>query len=541
MNNFIIMEKNTKSVHEEEYKSINIFSVFNGKLLNVKKLNEKKDDDSDIHSDIHSFDKFKYIVDDSFRYKDNLSPEQEKAFLLFKEGKNIFITGAGGTGKTKLINIFNKYIENTYFSGKYQEDTTSIKQCSITKCGNRKNIQICALTGCATLLLKCGAKTLHSWSGIKLAKGPSDKIILNVLKNKKCVSNWKKTHILIIDEVSMLSMKIFEIIEIIGRNIKKCNLPFGGIQVVFLGDFFQLPPVSSLDEPDSEKFCFESSKWFDVFPIENHIELKTMFRQKDPEYISILKEIRIGNISEKSVEILNKYVGRKKPEDIIPTKLFPVNVKANFVNQEMYSNINNKDEYIYECDIVENCEMYIDTGTDFSVEVKKKCKSISLEEKERETNSIINNMPCPKILSLKIGCIVMCRCNLDMDNGICNGSQGIVISFTEEKENIYPVVRFENGAVKLIKYKSWQSEDYPCIAIYQIPLILSWAQTIHKMQGATLSSAEIDVGETVFEYGQAYVAFSRLKSLDGLYLLSFSPKKIKANPKVIEFYEKNFL
>ena len=523
------MEEITKSIHEE-YKSINISSSFNEKILNVKKLDKKNVNGAD------SFDKFKYIVDnnDLFSYKESLSPEQEKAFSLFKEGKNIFITGAGGTGKTKLINIFNKYIETTYFSEKYYEEerkysisdyTNNSTRQFITKCGNRKNIQICALTGCATLLLKCGAKTLHSWSGIKLAKGPSDKIILNVLKNKKSISNWTKTHILIIDEVSMLSMKIFEIIEIIGRNIKNRNLPFGGIQVVFLGDFFQLPPVSSFDEPDSEKFCFESSKWFDVFPIENHIELKTMFRQKDPEYISILKEIRIGNISEKSVEILNKYIGRKKPEDIIPTKLFPVNVKANFVNQEMYSNINNKDEYIYECDIVENCEMYIDTGTDFSLDVKRKCKSISSEEKERETNSIINNMPCPKILSLKIGCIVMCRCNLDMDNGICNGSQGIVISFIEEKENIYPFVRFENGAVKLIKYKSWQSEDYPCIVIYQIPLILSWAQTIHKMQGATLSSAEIDVGKTVFEYGQAYVAFSRLKSLDGLYLLSFSPKK----------------
>lgn len=444
-----------------------------------------------------------------------LSKEQMNAFELFKKGENLFITGPGGTGKTKLISVFNDY--------------------AISR---GKNIQICALTGCAALLLKCGARTIHSWSGIRLAKGESDKIVNSTMKNYRAISNWKKTDILIIDEVSMMSMKIFDILEDIARiSRKKFDKKFGGMQIVLLGDFFQLPPVGDPFSPETESFCFESKKWEHVFPLKNHIELVTIFRQKDPVYVSILQDIRRGVVTEEAIHVLKQHVGRVRTDDCVSTKIFAINNRADFINNQMYKKIID-DEYSFECDVVLNCSTYLESGDAFSTEVKKKCNSSTELEKQKEVDSILNSLPCPKILSLKVGCIVMCRCNLDMENGICNGSQGKIIQFIEVSGNTYPQVLFENGIIKTIEYQFWQSDELPCVAVFQIPLILAWAQTIHKLQGASLASAEIDIGNTVFEYGQVYVALSRVRSLDGLYLIGFEPSKIKANPKVIDFYEK---
>lgn len=132
----------------------------------------------------------------------------------------------------------------------------------------------------------------------------------------------------------------------------------------------------------------------------------------------------------------------------------------------------------------------------------------------------------------------MCTVNLDMDNSICNGSQGIITDIKElANGTILPIVKFANGIVKAIHLHYWQSEEYPCLAIAQYPLSLAWALTIHKIQGATLNMAEMDIGQSIFEYGQTYVALSRIRSLDGLYLSAFNSKKIGANPKVVAFYE----
>ena len=175
----------------------------------------------------------------------DLSQEQKYAFSLYKKRKNVFISGPGGTGKTRLI----EYI---------------INDCIV----QRRYAQVCAMTGCATLLLPklCNARTLHSWSGIRLCKGESDKIITNVLKYKKNKDAWKKIDILIIDEVSMMSKKILEVLNEIGQRVRYNNQPFGGIQLVFLGDFYQLPPVGTHEDSDTEKFCFESSLWSNIFP-----------------------------------------------------------------------------------------------------------------------------------------------------------------------------------------------------------------------------------------------------------------------------------
>ena len=400
------------------------------------------------------------------------------------------------------------------------------------------------MTGCAALLLGCNAKTLHSWSGIKLARGSNEEVIINVLRNRNAMRLWKKTKILVLDEVSMLSKKIFEIINEIGKRSRNNSAPFGGMQVIFTGDFYQLPPVGKLEEPDTSAFCFESSEWETVFPKQNHVELKTIFRQNDPELIKILSEIRIGKLSKESEDILKKYVKRSPPvediaENFIATKLFPLKSRTEYVNNEMFSKIN-ESTYEFHHHIKTNNITYVNSSEPIERELLLFCQKLPEKEVERITESYISNLSCGKIVSLKKGAVVMCLINLELDNGISNGSQGVIVDFIENDDDAIPIVKFYNGVVRPIPYHYWQMEETPTISIGQIPLSLSWAMTIHKMQGATISRAEIDIGNTVFEYGQIYVALSRIKSLDGLYILNFNPSKIKANPKVIRFYQKYF-
>ena len=454
--------------------------------------------------------------------KDNLditelSPEQKHAYRKFVKGENLFITGPGGTGKTHLIKHLIEF-------------STSIK----------KDIPVCAMTGCAAVLLECNARTLHSWSGIKLAKGESSAVITSVLRNKHTVRRWQKAKGLILDEVSMLSKKIFEIIEKLARAIKKDTRPFGGMQVVFTGDFFQLPPVGTSGEEDTSQFCFESSKWNTVFKSENHIELTTMFRQTDSVYIDILQQIRRGYLNEDKQAILEKYVKRNYDSELtngcVPTKLFPLRSKTDFVNTMMFKRLNEK-EYVSEAIRKTDCTTQMDSTKPLSFETIRKCRDLSENETKYELDLLMNSIPSAQVLRLKKGAAVMCTVNLDMDNSICNGSQGVITDIKELADgSILPIVKFANGVEKTIQLHHWQSEEYPCLAIGQYPLCLAWALTIHKIQGATLNMAEMDIGQSIFEYGQSYVALSRIRSLDGLYLSAFNSKKIGANPKVSEFY-----
>jgi ATP-dependent DNA helicase PIF1 len=396
------------------------------------------------------------------------------------------------------------------------------------------------MTGCAAVILNCNARTLHSWSGIKLAKGPNDKIIAAVLKNRNAVKVWRSTKILILDEVSMLSKKIFEIIEELARIIRKVPLPFGGMQVIFTGDFYQLPPVGTDGDPDTNLFCFESPIWRTVFTLENHIQLKTIFRQTDPQYIEILQQIRCGTLSETNKQLLQTYVKREydpaQHNDCIPTKLFPLRSKVDFVNTQMFSKIKEK-EFIFEVVRKTDCITNLESGKPLNSLVLDMCSKITIQERDYELDQLINNTPCSQILRLKKGVAVMCTVNLDMDNSICNGSQGIVLNILENSSCPGIIVKFSNGIIKTITPHFWQSDDYPTIAIGQYPLCLAWALTIHKIQGATLEMAEIDIGQSVFEYGQTYVALSRIQSLNGLYLSAFHAQKIMANPIVQRFYE----
>ena len=252
--------------------------------------------------------------------RSKLSLEQEYSLQLFEAGQNILITGPAGTGKTCLI-----------------------KQIMASSILSRKKIQICAMTGCAAIILGCNATTLHSWSGIRLAKGTAQEIYESIRTNKKQTAKWRTTNILVVDEVSMMSKRLFDILNFIGKKIRCDARPFGGIQLVFTGDFYQLPPVAG-PEVGSGLFCFESADWESTFLWENHVELKTVFRQKDPIYKEILNNIRVGKIDAENIAVLNSCVNRPydkaKYNGCVPTKLFAIHRKVEEINLQMFNAIN---------------------------------------------------------------------------------------------------------------------------------------------------------------------------------------------------------
>jgi ATP-dependent DNA helicase PIF1 len=296
-------------------------------------------------------------------------------------------------------------------------------------------------------------------------------------------------------------------------------------------------------------FCFESPIWTSVFKQENIVELTTMFRQKDPLYIEILSQIRRGYLDEDKKKILQSYVGRKYDPSLnngcFLTKLFAIRSKTDYMNNTMFSQLEGT-EYVYSVVKKTDCTTYLDSSKPIETHVLRHCSLLSLKELEYETETMVNNLPCSQILRLKRGTAVMCTINLDIEREICNGSQGIVIDIVGGGGGggggggagsvALPVVRFSNGVVMTMQPHFWQSENVPTLSIGQIPLSLAWSLTIHKMQGTTLNMAEIDIGQSIFEYGQSYVALSRVQSLDGLYLSAFHAQKIKANPKVLAFY-----
>jgi len=435
-----------------------------------------------------------------------LSDEQQLAYDKYIQKKNIFITGPGGTGKSTLIKL--------------------IKEDAIKR---SINIQVCALTGCAAVLLQCKAKTLHSWASIGLGNGTIESILNKIVKNKKAVCLWREIDILVIDEISMMSQKIFELLDAIGKKLRKNRNPFGGIQLIFSGDFYQLPPVGNKDEPETSKFCFESEFWFETFKLEDHIQLKKIFRQNEGIYQKILNEIREGKIKRSSNNLLLENVNKKIPENILikPTKLFPTRNKVDNINNNEMNNLSeNQIEY----------EIKYHTNLDISEQELQQKARYTKEDIENELKYLKSNLRCDEKLKLKIGAQVMCIVNKELPNGdmICNGSQGIVIKI---QENGLPVIKYQTGYEMIMDYHIWCSETIPGIGVSQIPLILAWALTIHKSQGSTLDIAEVDVGEDIFECGQTYVALSRVKSLEGLYLTSFDVTKVKINKKVQDFYK----
>jgi ATP-dependent DNA helicase PIF1 len=277
--------------------------------------------------------------------------------------------------------------------------------------------------------------------------------------------------------------------------------------------------------------CFESEEWNTVFRHSNQIQHKKGFRQKDEMYASILNQIREGKLKKKSNDLLLQYVGRDYTTSLVtePTKLYPTRNKVEQINSSrMISLIGEEREY--EIKYMKDLEM---SKTD-----KITRRNFTDKDIQMELDFLAANLLCEKIFKAKIGAQVMCVVNIRTAEGdilVCNGSQGIIVSYCDITG--CPRVKYNNGVELLMSRNVWTSDKIPGIGVSQVPLILAWAITIHKSQGVTLDTAEIDVGAGIFECGQTYVALSRVKSLEGLYLTSFDASKIRINKKVQKFYE----
>lgn len=448
-----------------------------------------------------------------------LSDEQRRAFELFAQGHNVFLTGPGGTGKSELIRRLFR----------------SATQRGLV-------IQVTALTGCAALLLDSKGKTLHSWACVGLGQKPAAETASDILANHFKRQSWRRTQVLVVDEVSMMSRKLFDLLNHVGRVVRGHPRPFGGLQLLFSGDFFQLPPVGSADDPASTQFCFESDQWFATFPQAHHVELKTMFRQQDPVYASILNQLREGRLKRSANELLLRHVGRPRPADmqIEPTLLFPNRASVEQVNGGRMAALQGD---------VRTFALRRRTDLEVSKKEKKVRAQASDAAIQRELDALQANLRCDAYLQLKVGSQVMSIVNF-VDEAtkevyICNGSQGIVTGFCPATGA--PVVRFHGGSSAksteerggkehVMQPYVWLSDAIPGVGVSQIPLILSWALTIHKVQGATLDAAQVDVGHRIFEYGQTYVALSRVRSLDGLFMTAYDPARIRVHPTVKQFY-----
>ena len=424
-----------------------------------------------------------------------LSSHQQNMRDLFLKGYNIFLTGPGGSGKTSIIKVI------------YDDSVKS-----------KKSIHLTAMTGVAAVQLHDKAKTLHSWAGIGLGDQSIDKYISKINSSKVLTNKWKSIDILIIDEVSMLSEDLFNKLEKIARVIRKNNNPFGSIQIVITGDFYQLPPVKN-----NAKFCFESPLFNKIF--EHKIVLDTIFRQKDNELLKILNNIRLGRITKKNIEVLNKRI-IDCDNFIKPVILMPKKSSVDYINNTKLKDLNTE-KIMFERKILDNL--------DTTEEENNYLKMMSMDEYNQELEFLEKYSPVIESLNLKVNCQVMSIINVEEEDKlvISNGTQGVVKKIV----NGLPFVEFENGISRVVNFHTWKCQTIPCCGVSQLPLILSWALTIHKAQGCTLTHCRMNIGDDIFEAGQTYVALSRIKSLDGLYLDAFNPQKIRINPKVKEFYK----
>ncbi|KAH3682032.1 hypothetical protein WICPIJ_006997 [Wickerhamomyces pijperi] len=507
-----------------------------------------------------------------------LSQEQQNVIELILKGSSVFYTGSAGTGKSILLRALITRLRQKY-------------------AGSPGAIGVCASTGLAACNIS--GLTLHSYTGVGLATEDVDALVKKIKRSKKHSERWRNLKVLVIDEISMIDGKLFDKLDEIACRIRRNDEPWGGVQVVCCGDFFQLPPVSKEHEAPA-MFCFESEAWKRT--IKHTIVLKTVFRQKgDLEFIDMLNEMRLGKVSPESEK---KFRALERPlpfDDVETAELFSTRAEVEKANNLRLRNLRTE-EMIYNS---------IDGGAMPSGPT-------------RET--LLANMIAPRKLTLKKGAQVMMLKNLD--ENLVNGSLGKVIDFIDkdtymtyqkvlvdsdhgldflqeeiEKNNLLneslglpprvganqevnvledtvfdflldaksedPVIQEEIYQKKLLMKKlnessrgsklplvkfltpdgqtrcvlvvpeTWTVDDdkqQPLVSRLQLPLMLAWAISIHKSQGQTMPRVKVNL-RRVFEKGQVYVAISRAVSRDGLQVLNFDPYKVLAHEKVTEFYK----
>lgn len=434
----------------------------------------------------------------------SLTSEQEIAFYLFLSGKSMFITGPGGCGKSFLIKHIMQHCHE-----------------------NMVPLGVTALTGAAASLIK--GQTLHGWAGIGKGQDSAKDIAARLYKRPATYKQWKSVKVLIIDEISMMSAGLFNKLHLIAQSVRKNTAFFGGIQLVLCGDFAQLAPI------ESNKFCFESSIWKKHVQ-ENTIYLNRIIRQDDPVFQRILTNLRLGRLSTEDKRVLNTRLITDESEaeieltdedgnviegrTIKATILFPKRKDVNRINELELKKL-----------LRDGAQSKVYKSADYLVDRKTRMPRSMKPQHVGVLNKCTNAV---ESITLAVGAQVMLVKNKCLEDGLVNGSRGVVVEIDGAGN---PVVIFDNGQELTVLPESFEVESGSNMIVRkQVPLILAWALTIHKCQGSTLTNVITDLSG-VFDYAQIYVTLSRVKSLDGLFIVSINYAKATCNPKVRKYYD----
>ncbi|KKR84622.1 MAG: PIF1 helicase [Candidatus Uhrbacteria bacterium GW2011_GWF2_41_16] len=399
---------------------------------------------------------------------------QAEALAILKIGKNVFLTGEPGSGKTHTVNAYISYLRS---------------------CGIEPSIT--ASTGIAATHI--GGMTIHSWSGIGIKKMLSRTELKEICERDRVARRILETNVLIIDEISMLDAATLQLVDKVCRTIRKKEQSFGGMQVVFVGDFFQLPPVSREGEAPP-LYAFLSETWTWAEPLVCY--LSEHHRQEEKQFLSLLRNVRTGYVTSSDKDQLLKCCQKTEAATDVP-KLFPHNANVDAINTTELKKLSGESH-----DFVMTHE-----GPPALVE------------------QLIRGCLSPDRLQLKKGAKVMFTKN-DFLQGYVNGTLGDVIDFS--KETGFPIVRTRSGRIIKVNPVMWAMKDgeRTLASFTQLPLRLAWAITVHKSQGMSLDAAYVDLSRA-FTYGQGYVAISRVRSLDGLYLGGLNDRALQVDPEIL--------
>lgn len=407
---------------------------------------------------------------------------QPDVLEILKTGKNIFLTGPAGSGKTFVL---NKYV-------------TYLRENDIT-------VAVTASTGIAATHLN--GRTIHSWCGMRIEQDLDEKQIENLKDDENIFLRVTSAKVLIIDEISMLNAGRLDLVNNICQALRQDLRAFGGLQVILCGDFFQLPPVTS-KKSDDGRFVVESEIW-------NNMDLQIcyleeQYRQDDTRFLSVLNDIRNNSVDESTVSIIEERLNQPINSPIKPTKLYALNKSVDAENLLELKKISSEERFY---------EMRSNGVPHLVKYLKDHCLA-------------------PDKLILKIGAVVMFVKN-NFDKKYANGTLGRVVGFDNDSE--YPIIQTFSGEQILATPELWGVEEGRSIlaSINQIPLRLAWAITIHKSQGMSLDCAEIDLSRS-FEFGMGYVALSRVRSLAGIKLLGINEKALQVSKNVIVLDKKLF-
>ena len=408
-----------------------------------------------------------------------LSPCQEKAMRILEGERNVFLTGEAGTGKSYLL--------NRYLNGK-----------------STKRYPIVASTGAAAILV--GGRTFHSFFGLGIMEGGPEHAIQRALKRPKLMQRLFDADCVVIDEVSMLSGTVLATAERIAQEARGSDAPWGDLRIIAVGDFAQLPPIEANEEGKEWAFLHDIWEQSQFVPV----LLKTVVRTQDKEYLELLQAVRKGELSNEIEEYMESKV-RSNTDEFEGTRLYPHRASVDAFNLKKLHELDGK-LWEFETEY---------TGSKTNVEILKK------------------KAPIPEILLLKKGAIIMIRRNdishTENQMMYVNGSLGYVHDIDDEALEID---LFTGRRITLSKqsFEMFNGDGKGVAQAYNFPVNLAWASTIHKAQGATLDRVLVQL-QSLWEPGQAYVALSRTRSGDDLYVEGWSPGSIIVEPLVKEFYD----